>query len=242
MQLVIDIGNTRAKAGLFDQQELLWAMPIQQLEEHEWRALFLRNDIRAGLFSASGEIPEEWISLFTTAAFPVMPLLPSDPLPFDNRYTTPATLGLDRIANLAALQKLFPHQTALAIDVGTCVTYDLLENGKTYYGGMISPGWTMRLRAMHQFTARLPLPPTEEVPLTGTNTQSALQSGAFNGLLAEIQGIINRYKQRFPNVQVVLTGGDAEALQKHLENGIFARPHLQLIGLNELLNYHLSKL
>lgn len=241
MQLAIDIGNTRAKAGLFDRHDLIWALPIHEMEEPEWIALFQRTDIRAAIFSASGEIPPQWLTLFAQAQFPVIPLLQSDPLPFENLYTSPETLGLDRIANLAALQFLFPHQTSLAIDAGTCVTYDLLENGHIYQGGIISPGWTMRLKAMHQFTARLPFTLPEEVALTGVNTQSALQSGAFNGLLAEISGIINQYKARFQKVQVALTGGDALALQKHLENGIFARPHLQLIGLNELLNYHLGE-
>jgi type III pantothenate kinase len=241
VRLLLDFGNTRAKAALFDKEEIVWVKTILASEESEWKEIFLREDIQAAMISASGDIPKVWNQFFQGARFPVHFLKSDDPLPFINAYTTPSTLGLDRLANVAAAQVFCPNQHSLVIDAGTCITYDFLENGSVYRGGIISPGWKMRLKSMHHFTARLPEVDGISTDLLGSSTLECMQSGAFYGLLAEIRGIINSINQRFDDVQVFITGGDMNTLQNHLENSIFARPHLQLEGLNQLLKYHLGE-
>lgn len=241
MQLLIDIGNSRIKCGLFVGHSRQSTLTLETTDELELQLFIANQPITAGMYAASGELPE-WLSdMLNDVDFPMSALHHQTPLPFANHYRTPETLGLDRLANMAAVQQLFPGENSLVIDAGTCVTFDLLEKGTDYRGGIISPGLSMRARAMHAFTARLPLIEPGETDLLGTSTARAMRSGVFNGWTNEVHGIINQLSDRFKPLKVIVTGGDASALQGHVENGIFARPYLQLEGLNELLLYQLNQ-
>ncbi|MGC4020868.1 MAG: type III pantothenate kinase [Cyclobacteriaceae bacterium] len=124
------------------------------------------------------------------------------------KYKTPETLGVDRIAAVCGALDLFPNSNSLAIDMGTCITYDFLDQQKNYCGGGISPGMAMRFEAMHTFTKRLPLVTAMQEKLIGDTTESSMRSGVMNGILAELNGIIDRYKLEYPDLRVVLCGGD----------------------------------
>ena len=134
---------------------------------------------------------------------------------------------------------LFPNKNVLTIDSGTCITYDILTKDGVYLGGSISPGLNMRFKSLHKQTSKLPLVSlTTEHPLVGDSTESAITSGVINGMICEIDGIIDRYKTDYSDLQIILTGGDAKFFDKELKNSIFAAPDLVLTGLNELLNYN----
>lgn len=165
-------------------------------------------------------------------------LTPDTPLPFRNAYQTPQTLGKDRLAAIAGAHALYPGQNALAIDAGTCIKYDLIDAAGVYHGGNIAPGLHMRLRAMHEQTARLPLVDLKMPELFfGTSTQTALQNGALRGAVLEIQGFIQLFARHRASLQVTLTGGDAEFLIPFLP-GPTIEPSLVLIGLNHILNHN----
>jgi type III pantothenate kinase len=158
------------------------------------------------------------------------------PLPIKILYATPQTLGVDRIAGSCGALQLFPGKNTLVIDAGTCITYDFTDSSKQYYGGGISPGLKMRFQAVHTFTARLPLvSPVENPELIGNSTETSIQSGIVNGTVAEIDGIIDRYRQKYPDLQVILCGGDGPFFENKLKASIFASPDLVLIGLNSVL-------
>jgi type III pantothenate kinase len=158
------------------------------------------------------------------------------PLPIKILYATPQTLGVDRIAGSCGALQLFPGKNTLVIDAGTCITYDFTDSSKQYYGGSISPGLKMRFQAVHTFTARLPLvSPAENPELIGNSTETSIQSGIVNGTVAEIDGIIDRYRQKYPDLQVILCGGDGPFFENKLKASIFASPDLVLIGLNSVL-------
>lgn len=162
--------------------------------------------------------------------------------PLEIAYDSPETLGLDRLAASVGAADLYPGETLLVIDAGTCITYDLTITGKQYKGGGISPGLNMRYRALNHYTDKLPLIDAlhqEKVDL-GTNTQSSIQFGVFRGVLTEIDGQIEYFKQHFGVDRVVLTGGDTKELANHLKNNIFAHPDLLLRGLNTILKYQES--
>ena len=92
---------------------------------------------------------------------------------------------------------------------------------------------------MYQQTENLPLVDLgDEVDLIGKNTIQCIQSGVINGVLLEIDGMINRYKSQFSDLKVLLTGGDFQLFDKGLKNSIFADPDLVLKGLNEILDYN----
>ena len=167
------------------------------------------------------------------------------PLPLHNTYATPKTLGADRLAAAVGAAWLRPSHDTLIVDAGTAIKCDLVEGGHTFRGGSIAPGLSMRFRALHAFTGRLPLVEIPEdattiVPLTGDDTLSAIRSGVLNGAVAEVNGFIASYQQRYPALGVVLAGGDAPFFQPRLKGRIFGIPELVLIGLHRILAYNVE--
>jgi len=156
-------------------------------------------------------------------------------VPFTVAVNKPETIGADRLALAAAAIHFYPQQNNLVIGLGTCVTYNFINKFHEFVGGSISPGMEMRLKAMNQFTAKLPfVPPESNVPLIGYDTNTNLLGGVVLGMAYEIDGFINAYKERFLNFNVLLTGGDIAYLGSHLKNKIFADPELIFKGLYEI--------
>jgi type III pantothenate kinase len=240
MNLVIDAGNTAVKLAVFDKEKLLsqevWAYN-EVLSALEF--LFKTHpDISHILLSAVGPWHfnlEQWLPESCT----LVQLDESTKLPFQLVYDTPETLGKDRIALAAAAISSYPGTNVLVIDAGTCITYDLITDEKEYRGGAISPGVQMRYRALHEGTARLPIL-SPEIPeqLIGTSTKKSIHSGVVFGITFEIQGVIEQYQSLFPDLTVILTGGDAQFLSKQLKNTIFAHSNFLLQGLNFLLEHN----
>lgn len=162
------------------------------------------------------------------------------PLPLKNGYKSSATLGSDRMAASIGAFGLYPNKNVLVIDAGTCIKYNFTDAANTYHGGAISPGLPMRLKAMHSFTGRLPL--IEIDPdfnkLIGETTHESLLSGAINGCVFEIEGMIKAYQQLYSDLTILITGGDASFLANRLKNPIFAHPNLVLDGLNSVLKHY----
>jgi type III pantothenate kinase len=160
-------------------------------------------------------------------------------VPFLNLYATPSTLGIDRIALVAASVNGFPDKNVLIIDAGTCITFDFITNKNQYLGGAISPGIRMRYKALQNQTANLPLLETNMPEnIIGDSTASSIHSGVINGVLNEIDGNIEAYKSNYEDFTTILTGGDANFLSKQLKSSIFANSNFLLEGLNFILQYN----
>jgi type III pantothenate kinase len=158
------------------------------------------------------------------------------PLPVKIGYETPETLGKDRIALAAGAADRFPGKNILAIDAGTALTIDLVTSEGFFVGGNISPGMRMRFAALHQQTFSLPeIEPSEEVPLIGRNTREAILAGVVNGIIYEIDNSINSLNNKYNDLHVIMTGGDAPYLSARLKNRIFVEENLVLNGLNAIL-------
>ena len=242
MHLAIDMGNTRIKAALFDGDALR-----QTYRFSDWSALLPVVDEHAvtqAIVSSVGSLREVQ-ALGCRLPIPLLVLDGTTPLPFVNTYETPATLGTDRLAAVAGAQQQHPQQNALAIDAGTCITYDLIDREGSYRGGLISPGVQMRLQAMHTFTARLPLVEADGTPvnLTERSTAAALRSGAVGGAAAEISQMIRMYADKFPDLRVVISGGNAPSLINAIRpnHPVTVVPHLILIGLNRILQHYVQQ-
>ena len=137
--------------------------------------------------------------------------------------------------------EIFQDQNCLVIDAGTCINYEFLDKQANYHGGAISPGIQMRFEAMHKFTARLPLlKEISKTDLVGNSTESCMKSGVINGVLAEVNGIIDQYNQKFPRLRVILCGGDAHFFENNLKPPIFVAPDLVLHGLNRILLHNVN--
>ena len=164
------------------------------------------------------------------------------PLPIENLYETPETLGKDRIAAAVGANELFPGQNILIIDAGTAITYDVVSEKNEFLGGNISPGLQMRFKALNQFTGKLPLINySDEFQLIGSNTEEAIRAGVQNGILYEIERTIETFNRNYENLQIVMTGGDSIFFDKKLNYSIFVHFNLTLIGLNRILEHNAKK-
>lgn len=231
--LVIDYGNSQVKAGLFVKDTLEEKIITQK--ESDLLSFTKKHIILNMLMSSVRDTSKDLIKEITVLEKKYL-LTPALPLPIVNNYSTPETLGTDRIAAACGAQAIFPNDDSLVIDCGTCINYELIQKGNVYMGGGISPGLNMRAKAMNEFTSRLPLVKLEgHISLVGNSTETCIQSGVMNGVIAEVDGIISRYKDKYPNLRVLLTGGDMQFFEKRLKDTIFVAPDLVLQGLNRIL-------
>jgi len=241
MNLIIDIGNTNTKIAVFDKEEMLQKITTTYNMMHKniiklQKKYTLKNCIVASVAKTNGNAIKMIEDINT-----IIELNQKTKVPFQNQYKTPSTLGVDRIALASAAISQYPNQNILVIDAGTCITYDFISASKKYIGGAISPGISMRYKALHQFTANLPVLEPENFKLIGNDTQSAIHSGVLNGIIQEIDGVISQYQSKYSNLTVVLTGGDIIFLAKKLKSSIFATPNFLLEGLNSILIHNLNE-
>ncbi|MBQ5722460.1 MAG: type III pantothenate kinase, partial [Bacteroidaceae bacterium] len=164
------------------------------------------------------------------------------PVPITNRYRSPKTLGADRLAAAVGARSLKPGKDLLIIDAGTCITYEVIDAKGNYWGGNIAPGMQMRLRALNEFTAKLPLVSAEgNVPGMGYDTETAIRSGVLRGMKYEIEGYIRSMRSKYPKLLVFLTGGDKINFDATIKSIIFADKFIVPRGLNKILDYNHDK-
>ncbi len=239
MNLIIDIGNTRVKIAIFQigkVVELEFVEKIKIVEKVKEKVN--KYDIKQGIISSVGEITFSKIKELQKM-LDLKVLSHQTKVPFINKYKTPNTLGVDRIALVSQGVSQFPNKNVLIIDAGTCITYDFVTKKSEYLGGAISMGIKMRYKALHHFTAKLPDLELQTLDdFIGVDTQTSIHSGVINGVLNEIKGVIEQYKAKYENLTVVLTGGDMFFLRENLKITIFANENFLLEGLNTILTYN----
>lgn len=240
--LVIDYGNTLVKAAIFENNNEIDLITTPELQISDLVGFQKKYDPEQAIISSVVGIPVP-IKKHLESNFHFIELSHLTPVPIINNYRTPETLGRDRLALAVAASAFFPGQHTLVIDAGTCVTFDFIDAHSNYHGGGISPGITMRFKALHTFTKRLPLVKSQNFEsLSGTTTEESILSGVLNGIVAEFDGIIGRYRDDYPDLKVLITGGDVNFFAKKLKSNIFAVPNLVLKGLNVILNFNVDRL
>jgi type III pantothenate kinase len=237
MKLILDIGNSFIKAGVFEKEKLL-----QMISDTELDTIFIdeivnkHSAIHSVIISSVREIPAE-MNNYLKNKFRLLEFTSTLSLPIKNYYKTPGTLGKDRLAGVVAANFLYPKSNVLVIDAGTCITYDLINKNGEYFGGSISPGLTIRFNALHTFTGKLPLITFQNYEgLAGNDTETSILAGVINGFLFEVDMVINSYRDKYDDLKVLICGGDYQFLADRLKNSIFAVPELVLIGLNEIMD------
>ena len=239
MQLVIDIGNTVAKMAAFQGEELIEVAYTSNETLEELPRFCAKYPFKQAIWCSVVDLTEVAASRIRTVPIPCLQFTHTVQTPIRNAYDTPETLGLDRLAAVVGAQQVRPGRDLLVIDAGTCVTYEFLDASGCYHGGNISPGLEMRLKAMHQFTSRLPLVSSEgELLEVGKSTETALRAGAIWGLQREIEGYVRAFKHKYPQLLVFLTGGCRFSFDTNLKNIIFADKFLVLRGLNRIVLYN----
>jgi type III pantothenate kinase len=239
MNLIIDIGNTRIKAAVFENDKLLEVLQFdEKLLIEKVEDLAIKYNFTHGIISSVKEISDVELKK-ANSIVPFIMLNSSMKLPFVNLYKTPKTLGVDRIALVANAVNKYPTKNVLVIDAGTCITFDFVNTEKEYVGGAISLGIEMRYKALKEYTSKLPfLEKKYPENFIGNTTEENIHSGVINGVLQEINGVIKQYEKENSFLTIVLTGGDTYFLAKQLKSSIFANPNFVLEGLNTILIYN----
>ena len=233
MKLIIDIGNTLVKYAIFSSDEIVIIYKKNDVEISFMQELIQKHNVNDVIISSVRDKVDGDFGIKT------LYLNHLTPLPITINYETPETLGNDRIANVVAASVLYPNKNILIIDAGTCITIDFIDQNKEYQGGRISPGIEMRYKSLHKFTSNLPkLTISNTAQQIGKDTNSSIVSGVEKGVVAEIETIIDDFKNENEDLFVILTGGDTFFFENTLKNSIFAEQNLVLKGLNEILKYN----
>jgi len=244
MNLVLDLGNSYGKIAVCDRQKVVEAATYEKITSREISYFHIRySGLKGAIISSVVNYSREIIDYLNNLYQVCIELDHATPIPLVNKYTTPETLGYDRIAAAVGAYTICPGKDVLVIDAGTAITYDIVTSGGEFLGGNISQGVDIRFKSLNKYTNRLPHleRPDELPPLVGSSTREAIQSGIINGLLFEMDGFIGAIKELYPKLQVVLTGGDAKYFVGKLKSSIFVDPNLNLIGLNRILEHNAER-
>jgi type III pantothenate kinase len=237
LNLIIDVGNTKAKVAVAHEGRLLTVEQHEQITPETLKPLLEQYRITSAIYSSvRAGSQEEWITWLGNQVATLIHFTHTTAVPVKNLYRTPESLGCDRLAAAVGAHTLFPDTDCMIIDCGTAITIDFLSRDGAFLGGNISPGLQTRFNALHTFTGKLPLKQvTADIPPTiGTNTDMAITAGVLQGTCYEIEG----YMRKNPQYRTIFTGGDAFFFVRNIKSPIFVVCNLVLIGLNRIVNYN----
>ena len=237
MNLVFDAGNTNLKMGIFDTNDLIYFEHLNNFSSSYFQEIILKYKyIKSVCVSNNANFLSKLPRLcreFDIKHFRISHLTN---LPITIDYLTPESLGNDRIALAAGTTKIKGNK--LIIDFGTCITYDLVLDNN-FIGGQISPGFDIRLSSLNHYTSNLPKINLEDVDnVIGKNTHECMLIGVIDSVLFEVEKVIEKYKKRFPNIQVIVTGGNLSFVENRIKNINFIRPYLLMEGLNYIIAFN----
>jgi type III pantothenate kinase len=238
MNLIVDIGNTSTKLAVYKGRKKISVSRINDLSCEELEKELSGLKIKRAIISSVKKLPPFITDLLFTNIPHVHVLSHNSRFPFKIKYETPETLGTDRIAAVAGAYNCFGDKNVLIIDAGTAITFDFLY-GNSYKGGNISPGISMRFKALNKFTGKLPLvEQASDFSSPGKNTHDAILAGVIGGVTYEINEYIRTFKKEHKNIKVIITGGDSGLLKEKLSYKTRYMPDIVIDGLNYILEYN----
>lgn len=236
--ICFDFGNTRLKAAVFNEGQLKEIIILPDDNRSTIEGIVAKYKPEFSILSSVVDHQADVEDVLSTGTH-FHKLSHQTKLPFTTPVGKPETIGADRLALCAAAVHLFPNANNLAIGLGTCITYNFINNQNQFLGGSISPGLEMRFKSMNDYTAKLPLVKMEwNFPLIGYDTKTNLLSGVAWGMAKEIDGVIDAYAEKYGNFNVQLTGGDTLHFAPLLKNQIFADPQLIFKGLYAICEFN----
>lgn len=252
MNLLVDIGNTLVKCAVTARGEVVAEARAERLTAGLLDGLLAGRPVERAIVSSTRGDAAEAVALVRRRVGHCLEFTPATPVPVGNAYRSPGTLGRDRLAAAVGAATLLPGRDVLIVDVGTALTIDLVTADGVFRGGCISPGLRMRLQALHDHTAVLPLcepadeagepaEPSAPETLLGRTTEEALVRGAVQSIVFEIEGYAARLREKFAGLCVIFTGGDARFFEKRIKNTIFANRNPVFCGLDRILEYNVRE-
>lgn len=238
--LILDFGNTYKKVAIVNDGKQIYFVSKETWSLSDIIQIEEKYSFQRVIFSSVVEKDSD-LENYIQSKYLVIKLSSTTPIPIINNYKTVETLGYDRLACAVAANHFFTDRDCLIIQMGTCITYDFINKNAGYLGGSISPGLTMRIKSLHQFTKKLPKVTYKPISfLIGDTTENSILSGVINGIINECNGFISQYKKNYPKLKVIVTGGDMPYFEKLLQNEIVTYPNLVLLGLSIILNYNVE--
>ena len=245
MNLIVDIGNSSAKATLMAGDQIVDRRRFEELTPAVLSSLLDEiGEVEGGILCSLKEVDEQFEQVFAERVNRYMRFTHQTPIPIRNGYQTPQTLGLDRLAAAVGAATLFPGSSLMVVDFGTAITIDFVSADGEFMGGNISAGASTRLKALNHYTSALPLFSIDEYEqreqlsqeqMFGRTTQDAILKGVVEGIIFEIEGYISRFSKKDTCFQTIFTGGDSIFFAKRIKNTIFVTYDLIAIGLNRIL-------
>jgi len=236
MNLILDIGNTFSKYSVFESDIIIDQGTWRSIDTVEEFEIWIKNNPECESIIVSDVFGVDNSAFELKAKCKVVWVSSGINWPFKINYETPETLGPDRLSLIASAIIAYPKKNCLVIDLGTCITYDFVNKNREYYGGSISPGFSLRYMSLNTYTSKLPqlkfnLPKN----ISGNSTEKSIHSGIYFGIIGEVKNQISYYDKKFKNLTVILTGGDADKLSNQIKNGIFANHNFLAKGLYTVL-------
>ena len=239
--LIVDEGNTLCKIAVLDKSEVLCELSAPEFDMAQAMEYIERYAVDKAVVASTRGGAEQICEKLRSKIARVLHFNSQTEVPIAVEYASRQTLGADRIAVAVGVVCDMGIESALIVDMGSAITYDIIENG-AFKGGNISLGVAMRFRALHEFTASLPLcKAVEPNGAFGSTTQEAIEQGVMQGILHEIEGYVERVSAENEKKSIIFCGGDAESFVNRIKNAIFAGRNLMFLGLNEILEYNVSK-
>ena len=241
MNLIVDIGNSLLKVAVMHLEQELYSTQYADVREFNTTELLAAYpQVERAIVASSGVSTAPIAAMLRELGLWVLEMTPLTPVPIGNHYQSPETLGVDRLAAAVGAVKVLGYDDCLIVDFGTAITIDLVRGG-AFCGGNISPGVRSRVRALHDYTQRLPMcEPTDDILDVGQTTRQAIEQGVMQGITNEIEGYIKAFIDKNAKILLIFTGGDAIFFVNRIKNAIFAKCNLVLCGLNTILDYNAS--
>jgi type III pantothenate kinase len=232
--LCFDFGNTRLKAAVFVNELLTEELFLEDDNEKTIQGLLDQFKPERTILSSVVNHNESIENLLAQNSH-FHKISQFTEINFTTPVGKPETIGADRLALMSAAVHFYPGKNSLVIGLGSCITYNFINQYHQFLGGAITPGMDMRFKSMHDYTAKLPIVTADwNFPLIGYDTKTNLQSGVIVGIINEIEGFIQKYGEKFGNFNVVLTGGNSTYFASQLKYKIFADQHFLFKGLYAL--------
>ncbi len=242
MNICIDQGNSRTKVALFDAEgKVVKNFVYKSFSSADAERLFGLYSISDSIISSVVNLESSMVNTLNRLSRRFVLFDHETPVPIQNDYDSPATLGHDRLAAAVGANYLLPDENLLIIDAGSAITYDFLTADGHFVGGNIAPGIKMRLSVLRQMTKKLPQVETEEselIPLFGKNTRDAIAAGVIRGIVFEVKGYMRTVSEKVPHFETILTGGNAPYIINNVQTPVRMERNLVLIGLNRILEYN----
>ncbi len=240
--IVADIGNTRIKWGRVEKGRVVEAVSLPPDDFEAWaeqRQLWAAHLPAKSSWTVAGVQPawrDTLIQWIETQGETVQRIETHKQIDLKIRVDFPNRVGHDRLFNAVAGKAEFPRQPMIIVDAGTAVTVDLVDEEGIFQGGSILPGLGLMSKALHTYTALLPLVELpdhpEELCLPGKNTSHAIQTGIYWQVVGGVTMLCTKLRELAMREAIILvTGGNGLKLYAGMELPTMVRPFLTLEGI-----------